>query len=477
MAQLNHREVLLFYVLLFLSVSVCFSATWLEPQHSRTMLDAEKEEQEKPLKKKTTTHSNKTNTKPTSSISSKNQTKTIKSDNLISSRNQTKTIKSNLVSSKNQTKTVKSNLVSSKNQTKTTKLPSNNIFSKTKNQTKPLKPSSTNSPSKTKPTDTALSKKLNSKTKKLNVTSKSPPSKPGTTVSISSNKKALDLARPTNKTTKATATNKQAKTTTTTNKKQQTQKKPTKQKAPPSWIMEELEEEDDDLVSEFTDLPNKFHRTLLPDLERISTTSKAYITKANNEMTKGFKPYVGKKYAPTLATIISCAFILIPLLLVSLLCTRIKAYFSLQKILIFIQIYLSIYFTILCVTSFFTGFEPLRFLYSTSQSTYLCLQVLQTLAYVFYLLLLLMYLVLLFSTDCGLASKFLGLAQVFVGFAVGLHYYVTVFHRVVLQQPPKTNWKIHAIYATCFLLICVLAGADRRKKTYVEDGGGEGKKN
>lgn len=88
-----------------------------------------------------------------------------------------------------------------------------------------------------------------------------------------------------------------------------------------------------------------------------------------------------------------------------------------------------------------------------------------------------MYLVLVFSTDSGLGSRMLGLAQTFVGFAVGLHYYVTVFHRVVLRQPPKTNWKIHGIYATCFLVICLLNGVDRRKKAYVEEGGEEGKKN
>lgn len=88
-----------------------------------------------------------------------------------------------------------------------------------------------------------------------------------------------------------------------------------------------------------------------------------------------------------------------------------------------------------------------------------------------------MYLVLVFSTDCGLGSKMLGLGQTFVGFAVGLHYYVSVFHRAVLQQPPKTNWKVHGIYATCFFVICLFATADRRKKTYLEDGGEEGKKN
>ncbi|ESW31641.1 hypothetical protein PHAVU_002G255300 [Phaseolus vulgaris] len=478
MPQLNLRKVLLFSVLLFLSLSICFSSCFehqCETTHlssTRRMLGAEKQELEKPFKKKTTTQS------------AKNQTKLIK-PTALSSKNQTKTIKSDNISSKNQAKTLKSNILSSKNQTKTTKLPNN---TSTKNQTKPLKLSPTNSTSKAKPTTVTAVKKLNNSTatkiKKLNVTSKSPTSKSSTL----STSKPLDLAKAGNKTTKATKyddnkNNKQAKTAKAdqsheaADKKQktpllQTKKKPTKQ-APASWILEE----EDDLVSEFTDLPNKFHQTLLPDLERFSTTSKAYLTKANNEMTKGFKPYVGKKYAPTVATVISCFFVLIPLLLVSLLCSRLKAYFSLQKILIFIQVYLSIYFTVLCVTSLFTGLEPLKFLYSTSPSTYLCLQVLQTLAYVFYLLLLLMYLVLVFSTDCGLGSKFLGLAQVFVGFAVGLHYYVTVFHRVVLQQPPKTNWKIHGIYATCFLLICVLATADRRKKTYVEEGGGEGKKN
>ncbi|KAL9820453.1 hypothetical protein AtNW77_Chr4g0319851 [Arabidopsis thaliana] len=192
---------------------------------------------------------------------------------------------------------------------------------------------------------------------------------------------------------------------------------------------------------------------------------------------QNFKPYFGNKYAPTIASVVSFVFILVPLLLVSLIFNRFKAYFSLQKILIFIQIYLSIYFSILCLSSLVTGIEPLKFLYATSSSTYVCLQILQTLGYVFYLLLLLMYLVLVFSTDCGLGLKVLGLAQTFVGFAVGLHYYVAVFHRVVLRQPPKTNWKIHGVYATCFLLICLLSNAERRKKEYLEEGGDEGKKN
>ncbi|KAE9610298.1 hypothetical protein Lalb_Chr07g0185151 [Lupinus albus] len=453
----------------------------------RKVLEAVKEDQEKPLKKKTISTNTSQFTKNQTKLinpSSKNQTKTIKTNN-VSNKNQTKTIKSSNISTKNQTKPIKSSNISIKNQTKTIKSGS---LSSNKNQTKQAKVSSTDSSSKISITDTGLLKKLNSATsstikiKKLNSTSKASTNSSSKPTSTSS-KKPLDLSKAGNKTAKATATttkdyskNKENKQTKTTNKVDTQSKKPPTKQALKGWFIEE-DDEEDDLVSEFTDLPNKFHQTIIPDLERFSTTSKAYITKANNEITKGFKPYVGKKYAPTIATIISCAFILIPLLLVSLLCNKIKPYFSLQKIIIFIQVYLSIYFTILCISSLVTGLEPLKFLFSTSHSTYLCLQVLQSLAYVFYLLLLLMYLVLIFSTECGLGSKFVGLMQTFVGFSVGLHYYVTVFHRVVLQQPPKTSWKIHGIYATCFLLISMLARADRRKKLYVEEGGGEGKIN
>lgn len=371
---------------------------------------------------------------------------------------------------------------------------SNNTLSiSKKNQTKLIKPT-TNSTKAALPTILNKLKKLNSTSKILNSTRITPSvvkntqskklnsaSKPSnsTKSSLVLVKKTLDTLKstaPKNKTTKPIP-NKQ--TQAQTDKNQSTEKKLIQQKmqkpAKPSWIDEDPEE--DDLIKEFRDLPSKFHQTLLPDLERISTSSKAYLNRANKEITEGFKPIVGNKYAPTVASFISCAFILLPLLLVSLIFNRIKAYFSLQKILIFIQVYLAIYFSILCLSSLVTGLEPLKFFYATSRSTYVGLQVLQTLGYVLYLLLLLMNLVVVFSTECGVGSKMLGLGQTFVGLSIGLHYYLSVFHRVLLHQPPKTNWRIHGIYATCFLVICVLAGAERRKKAYLQEGGEEGKKN
>ncbi|KAF3952721.1 hypothetical protein CMV_021751 [Castanea mollissima] len=436
----NLRKVQLLYLvlLLFTSVLLCACSDSQLPNKQffgrRKLLELETDE---PPKKKT------------NSLSTKDQIKLSKPS--LSSKNQTKLIKSSL-SSKNQTKLTKA--------TNSTK-PASNILSK------------------------LGFKKLNStsKIKKLNSTSKATNFTKPNSFSMKKTSDLGKLSTPKNKTTKITT----KKDTQSSQlhvepekpiKNQQPNKKPNQQKTKkptqPSWL-----DEEDDLVSEFRDLtglPTKFQRTLIPDLEKFSITSKAYIFKANKEITKGFKPIVGNKYAATIATVISCAFMLIPLLLVSLIFTKIKAYFSLQKLLIFIQIYLSIYFSILCLSSLVTGLEPLRFFYATSMSTYVCLQVLQTLGYVLYLLLLLMYLILVFSTECGLSSKFLGLAQTFVGFAVGLHYYMAVFHRMVMHQPPKTNWIVHGMYATCFLVICLFANAERRKKAYLEEGGEEGKK-
>ncbi|XP_050291092.1 uncharacterized protein LOC126732352 [Quercus robur] len=439
------RKVQLLYLVLLLFTSVflcaCSDSQLPNKQFSgrRKLLELETDE---PPKKKT------------NSLSTKDQIKLSKPS--LSSKNQTKLIKSSL-SSKNQTKLTKA--------TNSTKLASN-VLSK------------------------LGFKKLNStsKIKKLNSTSKATNFNKPNSFSM---KKSSDLGKsstPKNKTTKITTKKDTQSSQPLVEKKltklesekpiknQQPNKKPNQTKKPtqPSWL-----DEEDDLVSDFRDLtglPTKFQRTLIPDLEKFSITSKAYIFKANKEITKGFKPIVGNKYAATIATVVSCAFMLIPLLLVSLIFTKIKAYFSLQKLLIFIQIYLSIYFSILCLSSLVTGLEPLRFFYATSMSTYVCLQLLQTLGYVLYLLLLLMYLILVFSTECGLGSKFLGLAQTFVGFAVGLHYYMAVFHRMVMHQPPKTNWIVHGIYATCFFVICLFANAERRKKAYLEEGGEEGKK-
>ncbi|KAG6468288.1 uncharacterized protein LOC122033818 [Zingiber officinale] len=240
----------------------------------------------------------------------------------------------------------------------------------------------------------------------------------------------------------------------------------------------EMEDELDDgtdLISDFRELPSR----LFPDLERLSTTSKAYISAANKGIAEGVKPYVGKSFAPKVAPVLSSLFLVPPLLLLTLLFRRLRAYLSLHRLLLFTQAYLAIYFGTLALTALATGLEPLRFFYATSPASYTWMQAAQTMGYLIYLVLQLSDLVSLFSRfedSPATSSRSLALAQMVIGLAVGIHYYAAVFHRAVNGEPPRVNWRVHGIYATCFLAICTCARADRRKKAYY-DCGEDGKKN
>ncbi|CAN0919575.1 hypothetical protein LINGRAHAP2_LOCUS31537 [Linum grandiflorum] len=456
---------------LWLCLFLFFFLTSLFLSSASSSSDNDFDEQPLPKKKPTTSSSlSATKNKPTTT-SQKNQTTSKNSDSLSSSsaKNQTKLLKTG--KSSNSTK-LASTTNSSSDPKKTTAATSE---LKLKNKSTTNSTNDSSSPHLVKQKD---KKQLNSTATKTKIKTKtvtdSDPIKPSPGSSKNKTTSKLPTAKKSQTLTPdSDSTDKKKKQTTTKSAAPVTKKL----RIPSSWI-EPDEEEEGDLVSEFRDLPSKFQQHLIPDLERISMTSRKYLTQANKEMTRGFKPIVGNKYAATIASVVSFAFILIPLLLVSLIVNRIKAYFSLQKLLIFVQVYLSIYFSILCLSSLATGLEPLRFFYASAGSTYFGIMLLQTLAYLFYLFLLLVYLVLVFSpSSAGMGTKMMGLAQVLTGFAIGVHLYVAVFHRVLLHQPPKTNWKVHGIYAACFLVVSLLAGAERRKKAYLEEGGEQGKLN
>ncbi|PKU81150.1 uncharacterized protein LOC110112570 [Dendrobium catenatum] len=240
-------------------------------------------------------------------------------------------------------------------------------------------------------------------------------------------------------------------------------------------------EDGDDLISDFRDLPSRLHSTLFPDLEKLSTTSKLYLSKTHREIAAGVKPFVGNKYAPSIASATSSALLLLPLLLVTALfrhLLRTGSSASLHRALLFVQAYLAIYFATLSLTAVMTGLEPLRFFYAASPAAYAWTQAVQTFGYVVYLVAQLIALVVAFSAgeEEHKTGKMVGLAQMLLGLSVGMHYYITVFHRAVTGEAPRANWKVHGIYAACFIVICGLGRAERRKKAYLHGVGGDDSK-
>ncbi|KAK3123377.1 hypothetical protein QOZ80_8AG0629670 [Eleusine coracana subsp. coracana] len=245
-------------------------------------------------------------------------------------------------------------------------------------------------------------------------------------------------------------------------------------------------EDSDDLISEFRDLPSRLQETLMPDLARLSHSSKAYLSAANAGIADGVRPLLGGRWAAALATAASVALLLLPLCALTAAVRRAGAYLPLlHRALLLAQAYLAIYFATLALAAAATGLEPLRFFHAASPAAYAWTQAAQSLGFVAYLVLQMVDLVAVFSgaaaaspvedggSGNGDAAKALGLAQMVVGLAVGLHYYAAVFHRAAAGEAPRANWRVYAVYAACFVVICACARAERRKKAYLADGAAE----
>lgn len=234
--------------------------------------------------------------------------------------------------------------------------------------------------------------------------------------------------------------------------------------------------DDYDIMQELADLPTKFQETagkvadhLRPDVLKWTDTSKVYFNLANQQITESFSPLIGKQYAPFLASMISYAMLLLPLIIVIMLFEHIRALLSLQKVLLFVNIYLAAYFATLCLASLIIGLEPMSFFYQNSLSSYLSLQLLQALGYVVYLVLQTANIINSCAFDT-LIGKLTAVLQWIVALLIGFHYYVTVFHPAVRSKPPHTNWKIYSIYSAAFFILCLFARIRWVKKQYISSG-------
>eukprot|EP01018_Ginkgo_biloba_P013298 Gb_21910 [translate_table: standard] len=230
------------------------------------------------------------------------------------------------------------------------------------------------------------------------------------------------------------------------------------------------EDEYSDLIQEFTDLPSKLQDTaekvadqLMPGIQR----SKKYFNLANEEITQGFRPLIGNQYAPFVASGVSCMFLLVPLVVAIVLFEQIRVFFPLQKLILLANIYLANYFATLTVASFVIGMEPMEFFYRNSISGYVYLQLLQGLGYLLYLLLQ-CFNVFSSCSNGPILSKLASVVQCSVSLGVGLHYYVTVFHRAMAQKAPRTCWRVHGIYTLIFFILCLFSKIKHGKKEYLQ---------
>jgi hypothetical protein len=221
------------------------------------------------------------------------------------------------------------------------------------------------------------------------------------------------------------------------------------------------------------DLPTNFQQTVgevashvIPQIQQISDQSMNSFDKINRNLASSFLPWIGEKYAPIIATLISYCLLLPPLALVLFLCERIRAILTLQKVLLFINIYLVTYFAILLIVALGLGSEPTAFLDQYSPFGYMTLQLLQAFGYMIYMLLQTADVIITCATGSPI-GKTSAVIQWLLASMVGLHYYVTVFSRAMAKQHPHISWKFYGFYSLSFLVCCLLARTEQSKKEYI----------
>eukprot|EP00897_Mesotaenium_endlicherianum_P007593 jgi/Mesen1/6862/ME000351S05979 len=209
----------------------------------------------------------------------------------------------------------------------------------------------------------------------------------------------------------------------------------------------------------------KTGKHVVPHIARVAKTGLDAFESTSSALSDTFRPYLGAKYSPLAATLVSYTLLLLPLAAVAFAVERVRAAVSLQLALHLAHMYLATYCFALFFACVVIGAEPMASLKRAAEANYLFLQLVQVFGYAVYLLVQLV-------AVCWIVRKqgaeFLHKLSIVVQFlaacAVGLHYFVTVFQRAMIDKAPRTSWKAYAIYSATFGILCLLSRPRLNKK-------------
>ncbi|CAI5467755.1 unnamed protein product [Closterium sp. Yama58-4] len=211
-------------------------------------------------------------------------------------------------------------------------------------------------------------------------------------------------------------------------------------------------------------MKDKASKHVLPHISQIARTSRLAFLKTSSHLTSQITPYFGSS-SPLLATLLSYLLLLLPLALVVGLFIRMRAALSLRRIVHLANLYLFLYCFVLLVACFVISAEPMASLKKVAEHNYFVLQLLQGAGYLCYLALQGASLcVTIRSSERG-QGKFIRLRavlQLLVALGVGLHSYITVFERAMLDLPPNASAGAYAAYAACFFFLVLISRGPKR---------------
>ncbi|GBG87687.1 hypothetical protein CBR_g45841 [Chara braunii] len=222
----------------------------------------------------------------------------------------------------------------------------------------------------------------------------------------------------------------------------------------------------------FSGLHKKTRESVLPKMGQAKDLGVKIFEQTHSSLNEGLTPLLGKNYSPIVSTLITYGMLLVPLIIAIFIIERVRAVLSIQKLLLFANAYLTAYSVTLLCLAIVIGAEPMATLQRSAWENYFLLQFLQALGYILYLMLQLTNVIMVFNSDTILA-KATALIQFGAAGAVGLHYYVVVWQRAMVDKPPKITSTAYFVYALVFFVLCQMARLrnSRRDAILSSDGG------
>eukprot|EP00899_Mesostigma_viride_P024004 jgi/Mesvir1/4789/Mv11089-RA.1 len=210
----------------------------------------------------------------------------------------------------------------------------------------------------------------------------------------------------------------------------------------------------------------KTRKHVAPHVGRLARSGYEVAAKTHKGIQDTVSHYVGPEHTPLVSTVVSYVALLTPLLVSLLIILRIRAMFSIQKVVLFANLYLTAYCATLVLTTCLIGVEPLATLQRSSESNYVVVQLVEAFGYILYMLMQLINLGIMSSSGC--CTRFAAVLQICLASGVGLHYYLNVWQPAMLDLPPSVSWQMYGGYALVFLACCFMSRVRAVSKTDTE---------
>lgn len=206
---------------------------------------------------------------------------------------------------------------------------------------------------------------------------------------------------------------------------------------------------------------------VVPAVSKLHAKGKEMAMATHSAVHAHVAKYVHAHYSLFVASVITYTLLIFPPLATLSCLLRVNAVLSLQKVLLFCNVWASLYCATLFLIAVLGHGEPMEALHHDSLGNYVLLQLVQALLYTAYVGLNFMQVYVLSFANAPNQYQ-VAIGNTVLGLIVALHYYVIVWRPAMLGHPPSMSWRIYGLYTIIFVSFTLSTRLVRDKRPVLQ---------